>query len=436
MDYPKCVEGDHIGALFPASVDVLLEDAPAYLTRLFRAAGAIAPDNAVTQVTEAREFFGGGMGRKMAFDVRYARAEPDAPERLFAKFTREFGDPLRELFSPVMDPEVRFAMLSRRDDFPVHVPWCMFGDYSAAQKTGLLITARVPYGAEGVEPALEKCLDYQIPEPLPYYEAQTHAIAALAAFHRSGRFGDEVERQFPFDPTDPALLKVIPFDQAGLSDKIAKLHEFAATAPQLLPAELADPAFLDGFGRDAALLLEKEEALWTWLYAQPDLIALAHWNMNPDNAWFWKDEEGVLRSGQLDWGGVAQVNIAQSFFGMICAAETDFLDRHETGLRRLLLEHYETLGGPRIDPALFDRCVLVATALLGVAWMIDAPALIEVEIPDFATVEDRFDPRIRDLFIPRCQLQLMTVFLWLWRSHDIGATIRAFPFDATARSTE
>jgi hypothetical protein len=426
MGFPKLVEGDHVGTAFPASVDALLEDAPGHLTRLFRATGAIGPDNVVTEITHWREFFGGGMGRKMEIDVRYAHAAPDLPTRLFAKFTREFGDPLRELFSPVMDPEVRFAMLSRRADFPVRVPWCLFGDYSLADKTGLLITERVPYGAEGVEPALEKCLDYRIADPLPYYEAQTRAIAALAAFHRSGQFGDAVERQFPFQPDSPAMVKVIPFDRDGLAEKLTALRVFAREAPQLLLPELTDPDFLDAFCADAAVVLEKEEALWAFLHGQADLVALAHWNMNPDNAWFWRDQAGVLQSGQLDWGGVGQANIAQSYFGMVCAAETDFLDRHDAHLRALLLERLAALGGPTIDAELFDRCVLIATALLGVAWMLDATALIAAEIADHASLADRYDPRIRDAFIPRAQLHLMTVFLWLWRRHDMGAAIRRF----------
>lgn len=427
MQFPKLVAGDHVGTMFPVSVDVLREDAPAHLTRLFRASGAIDTDNAVTAVTRWREFFGGGMGRKMEIDVCYAQPAPNAPTRLFAKFTREFGDPLRELFSPVMDPEVRFAMLSRRADFPVRVPWCMFGDYSAEHKSGLLITERIPYGAEGVEPALDKCLDYRIPDPLPYYEAQTLAIASLAAFHRSGRFGDEIDRQFPFRPDDPAMTKVIPFDSAELNEKLSKLRAFAMAAPQLLPVELTEPAFLEAFCRDVAVVLEKEAMLWTWLHGQADLIALAHWNMNPDNAWFWHDADGLILSGQLDWGGVGQVNIAQSYFGMICAAETDFLDEHDAHLRALLLERYAASGGPVIDSRTFDRCVSVATALLGVAWMLDAPALIEADIPDYRTLADRFEPRIRDQFIPRAQLHLMTVFLWLWRRHDIGALVKNFP---------
>ncbi|MEJ7935355.1 hypothetical protein WG907_13960 [Sphingobium sp. AN558] len=422
MNHPTHVTGDHSGIAFPVSYAVLEEGGAAALTRLFREIGAIGADNEVTDILHWKEFFGGGMGRKVAIDVAYAKEE-GLPTRLFAKFTREFGDPLRELFSPVMDPEVRFALLSRRPGFPVTVPRCLFGDYSAATKTGLLITERIPYGAEGIEPALEKCVDYEIPDPLPYYEAQTRAIAALAAYHRAGHFGDEIEQAFPFDPTNEALLKVIPYDAGGLAAKLDTLRAFAARAPQLLPDGLADPAFLADFARGAALVLDKERAIWERLYASSDAIALVHWNMNPDNGWFWRDERGVMQSGQLDWGGVAQSNLAQAYYGMLCAGEADFLARHDAHLQALLLDEYAKAGGPRIAAADFDRDVKLSIAVLGTAWMLDAPALLEAELPDYPDLTDRTDPRLRDLFLPRCQLQLMRLFLSEWRRKDIGAAI-------------
>lgn len=424
MSHPTHVRGDHTGILFPVSYAVLEEGGAGALTTLFRNIGAIGADNAVTDILHWKEFFGGGMGRKIAIDVAYAKDE-GLPTRLFAKFTREFGDPLRELFSPVMDPEVRFALLSRRPGFPVTVPRCMFGDYSAETKTGLLITERIPYGSEGIEPALEKCVDYEIPDPLPYYEAQTRAIAALAAYHRAGHFGGEVEKAFPFNPNDEALLKVIPYDAEGLIAKLDKLKEFAARAPQLLPDGLADPSFLDDFAEGAALVLQKERILWQSLYSNKDAIALVHWNMNPDNAWFWRDAAAVMRSGQLDWGGVAQSNLAQSYYGMLCAGEADFLARHDAHLQALLLEEYAKAGGPRLDARAFDRDVKLSIAVLGTAWMLDAPSLLEAELPDYADLSDRTDPRLRDLFIPRCQLQLLRVFLSEWRRKDIGKAISA-----------
>ncbi|GGD84652.1 hypothetical protein [Croceicoccus mobilis] len=415
---------DHTGTAFPVGYDMLQSGGAPELTRLFHAIGTLEPENRVERITRWEEFFGGGMGRKIVIDVEYAQPT-DRPTRLFAKFTREMGDPLQALFSPVMDPEVRFALLSRRSDFPLIVPECMFAGYSAEYLTGLLITGRVPYGENGVLPVMEKAVDHEYGELLPVYEAQTRAMAKLAGFHRAGRFGGEVTETFPFDRTNEALLKVIPFGSEELDAKLDRLHRFAARAPQLLPDGLSDPAFLDSFARGARMVLRKERAIWHAIYAHDDAIALIHWNMNPDNAWFWRDATGEMQSGQLDWGGVGQGNLAQGYYGMYCAAETDFIARHDAALQDLLLSEYARGGGPALDPARFDRDISLAIAVLGSAWMLDAPALIEAEIPDFETLKGRDDPRLRALFIPRAQLQLMRLFLSEWRRKDIGAIVDA-----------
>ena len=421
MEFPLRVAGRFTGVAFPTSVDALRDAGPAFLTEAFQVTGALAGDNHVVSITGWKEFFGGGMGRKIKLDVEYARPDPGLHTRLFVKFTREFGDPLRELFSPVMEPEVAFALLSRRPDFPVRVPACYFGDYNVEHKSGLLITECIPYGEQGIEPALDKCLDYMIENPLDHYTAQAHAIAALAAYHRAGHFGPEIEEQFPFH----RVTKLVPYDAAQLSAMLGKLRHFAATAPQLLPDSIRSEPFLSDFCRDALVLLEKESRILDHLNGQADLIALCHWNMNPDNAWFWRDETG-MHSGQLDWGGVQQMNMAQAFYGLTCAAETDFIERHEASLIAIVLKEYRALGGPEIDPATFVLSLRLSMAVLGVAWMLDAPSLIEAEVPDVAALKDRYDPEIRDRFIPRAQLQLMVVFLNEWRRNDIGAIIRAF----------
>jgi hypothetical protein len=415
---------DYTGHLFPVSYDALRTGGAPLLTRLFRAAGALDETNRVESITRWEEFFGGGMGRKVVIDVEYAQLA-DVPRRLFAKFTREAGDPLQALFSPVMAPEVRFALLSRRPDFPVAVPQCMFAGYNAASLSGLLITSRVPYGEQGILPAMDKAVDYELGDLLPVYEAQTRAIAKLAGFHRGGGFGSEVAAAFPFDPANEALLKVIPFDAPTLSVKLKILSDFAERAPQLLPDELADPAFLEDFGVGVGRVLEKERVIWQRIYSHDQAIGLIHWNMNPDNAWFWPGDDGVMQSGQLDWGGVGQGNIAQSYYGMYCAAETDFIARHDAGLQALLLAEYGSRGGPLIDPGRFDRDVSLAIAVLGVAWMLDAPSLIAGDIPDYETLSGREDLRIRQRFLPRAQLQLMRVFLSEWRRKDIGSIVSA-----------
>src|SRR5690606_13763765 len=110
--------------------------------------------------------------------------------------------------------------------------------------------------------------------------------------------------------------------------------------PQLMPANLADPAFLDRFAREAQRFLEHELTIKRYLNADPRFIALCHWNANIDNAWFWRNAGGELEAGLLDWGSVSQMNVAQSIFGALCALETDLWDEHLDALIGVFADEY------------------------------------------------------------------------------------------------
>ena len=64
-----------------------------------------------------------------------------------------------------MEPEVRFASLSRAPGFPIAVPAVQFGDYHRRTGTGILITERIQFGRNGIERQYHKCLDYEMPDP-------------------------------------------------------------------------------------------------------------------------------------------------------------------------------------------------------------------------------------------------------------------------------
>jgi hypothetical protein len=424
-DGPHYVTGDLLGVAFPTTIEPFLADAPAFLTRGFRAAGSIAPDNAVVAVDNPTEFYGGGMGRKLIVDVRYARDEPGLHSRLFFKFPRMFGDPLREMFGVLMEPEVRFALLSRRDDFPVPVARCYFADYNAETVTGLLITECIPYGTGTIEPAHDKCLDYQIADLDGHYQALVCALGTLAGTHRSGRFGGEVDENFPFDPDVVDTGARIPYDAEQLAEKIGLLKDFAAKAPQLLPRGLADEAFLDSFGHEARRVLDCEDGIRRYLNTQSDYVALCHWNLNIDNAWFWRDETG-LHAGLLDWGSVAQMNLGGALYGVVCASEADFVESAMPALIDLFARTYRDSGGPDIATDVLGRMFDLSIAVLGIAWILDAPTIIAREVPDFAAAGDRTDPRLAGNFLARAQLQLLVVFLSLWRSRKVGRALQEF----------
>lgn len=421
LDRPERVTGANTGIAFPTTVEHLLKAGPDFLTRAMRAAGALSADNAVTAITASQEFHGGGMGRKLWLDVDYVRPAPNLHTRLFAKFTREFGDPLLDLFGPLMESEIRFALLSRQPGFPIRVPRCYFADYSTSPICGLLITERVPYGEYNVLPCPEKGMDWQLEDPLPYYRSLIIAAATLAGSHKAGRLGASMDQLFPFDPdaVDPGSR--IPYSAETLSAQLTRVRDFASSAPQLFPG-----IDIERFIAEAPMVLELEDDIRRAINHAPGMIALCHWNLNLDNAWFERQADGALSAGLLDWGSVGQMNIAQSFFGITCAAEPDFLARRESDLIKLFVDHYAAAGGPEISADRMHTMVKLSMAVLGIAWMLDAPAIVARELPDYASVADRFDPRLTENFLARAQTHLLWVLIREWTRQDIGGALRRF----------
>ena len=426
MNYPDSVMGDNLGLPFPPTIEKLRAQGVTFLTAAFQAAGVLAADNRVATITEFTEFFGGGMGRKLLLSVTYEKAAPGLQNDLFVKFPRDFGDPLRELFGPLMESEVRFALLSRRDGFPITVPKCYFADYNRATTSGMQITERIAYGEGRIERCHDKCLDYELSNPFDHYRALTVAMARLAGFHKAGRFGADIEHLFPFDPHKIDVGSRIPYTPEQLRFKLEKLLLFAQAHPGLLPAPVGAQDFLNRFVEEAPLVLRHEEAIRSYLNARAEYVALCHWNINLDNAWFWTDERGRLQAGLLDWGSVGQMNVAQAFYGMTCSAEADFLNRHTRDLMILFVQEYARSGGPSIDIDELEFLYKLSVAVLGIAWILDAPSLVEAAVPDLEGVEDRYDPKLKNNFLARAQLQILVIFLNIWLSGDIGAALREF----------
>lgn len=418
--------GRQLGLEFPPNIEPLLAQGAEFLTAAFHAAGTLPADNRVAAITRSEEFFGGGAGRKLLLSVDYQQGDEALHRDLFVKYPRDFGDPLRELFSALMEPETRFALLSRRGGFPVAVPKCYYADYDPQTATGILITERIAFGRNGIEPFQDKCLDYQLAQPLEHYRALIKVIARLAGFHKSKGFGGEIERQFPYDRSVIREHDRIPHTPEVLQQKLELLQRFAVEHPGLLPENIRSKAFLDGFSRDAMRFLGQELPIKRFLNANADFIALNHWNANIDNAWFRRNAEGELEAGLLDWGSVGQMNVAQAVYGVLCACETDFWNARKGELLALFVTEYRRNGGPALDVDTLNVHMQLYVAMLGLAWMVDAPSIIRSQIPDLDQVQDRYDPKIVGDFLARAQLQLMTVFLNVWQTEDFGGVLDRF----------
>jgi hypothetical protein len=100
-------------------------------------------------------------------------------------------------------------------------------------------------------------------------------------------------------------------------------------------------------------------------------------------------------------------------------AETDLWDRHLDELLQLFVAEIRRCGGPDLDPQRLRRHALLYAAAMGVAWLLDVPALIRARFGD-AAPKSRKDSRIRDDESVRAPLQMLSNLLSLWERHRVG----------------
>ncbi|MGE2832794.1 hypothetical protein [Mycobacterium sp. SMC-4] len=409
--------GDHLGLDFPGDAGSLDAGGPGFLTEALHRAGTLPADNAVVTVDEVREFRGGSTGRKALLTVSY-RQPADLPRELFVKFSRDFDDPARDLGRSQMALEVRFALLTRAAGFPIAVPRCAFADYHAASGTGILITSRIPFGINGIEPHYDKCADYAMPDPLAHYQALFTALGRLAGTHKSGRLGTDLD--FAVDMRALSVGERAPLTDNQVHRRLDQLAELAARHPRLLPANIVAPQFLSRLRAEAPLIPGRVDTLWDALGSTSDDIALCHWNANVDNAWFWR-EAGELRCGLLDWGCVGEMNLAMAVWGSLCSAETSLWNLHFDELLQHLIAEYAATGGPALDVDRLRRHVVTYVAIMGTTWLLDVPGFLLKVLPE--DVRDRFDPRIAGDEQIRSRLLMMTNFLNLWDCSDTAEVL-------------
>jgi len=162
-----------------------------------------------------------------------------------------------------------------------------------------------------------------------------------------------------------------------------------------------------------------EHTLARLLAADSDYVALCHWNANVDNAWFWRDTDGMLRCGLMDWGCVGQMNMGMAIWGAMSGAETDMWDQHLDELLELFAAEVDSHGGPVLEPERLRRHTLLYAASMGVAWLLDVPALVRRRF-GVTQLSSRTDPRIKDDESVRAPLQMLSNLLNLWETHRLG----------------
>ena len=416
--------GDLLDRDFPVHLEALRAAGPDFLTTAFRSTGSIGPGDRVAAITRLEPFRGGSTGRKALLDVTYAGSAPDLPEHLFVKFSRDLDDEVRDRGKRQMEPEVRFALLSQIPDFPVAVPRCLFGEYRVESGSGLLVSERIAFGADGIEPHHAKARDHELDDLLGHYDALVAALARLAGADRAGRFPDDVMAHFEARPRTGARRGRAPEPREEVRDRVLRYAAFAARSPQLLPPAIRSEEFIAELLDVVPRSVEHADALRAaWEEQADDLVAFCHWNANIDNAWFWRDAHGDLACGLMDWGNVGRMDVVTALASSLCFTEPDFLVEHLDHFLDLFAAVFEDSGGGPLDPDLLRRRFGLHVVAGGLRWPLGTVPLIERHVPYLDAVTGRLDPRIADDEFVRTQLHLLTSYLVLWQACDAREVI-------------
>ena len=415
----RWVDGDIFGVRIPADLPSLLDGGTAFLTEAFRVAGSLEPAGRVTDIVGAHPFIGGGTGPKATVDVTYEGHGVAAPEHLFVKFSRNFADDLRDRGRSMMVSEARFAVLAR-DGFPVPIPRFCFADVEASSGTGLLITARIPYGSDGVEPLQPKCLDHLLDDPTDHYAAILRGQARMAGAHIAGHLSPDFDIHFPYDPglagaTVGALAPVETLERWA-----HRMFDFVDRHPQLFEGELVDRG---RFLHDLPRVHARRGRIVDVLRGAPGSVGFSHWNANIDNCWFERDDDEGLVAGFIDWANAGPATAAQAVLGALSGAPATLW---RDGLDDLLVVYADTLadvGAPRpdIDQLRLELLLLHATSSL--AFAMGAPIAIAREIADIDALVGPRDETFLDHENARIQLHMMTNLLVNWEAFNLGGLV-------------
>jgi len=467
--------GEFHGMIFPHTPTQLKEMGPKWLTEAMHKKGTLPLDNEITKFVkfdvkaedvtqnqgDAESTDWGGAGLKILLQVKYKNGPGDLTEAMFIKMPHAFTGKNERFKNSVTQglgdfyENMFYNTIGGR--LPARTPRCYFADVCRRTTNFILIIESIPYGPKSRKDAKPgeyfaapgKYKDWEIPHIADFYYAHARALAQFFGWHYQVRkMTDQIEfcfadqgflngKKFLFDTLgkktpaerdewfvnvankDPNLIPWVKGqgfapEQALSFLEIAK--DFLNKTGHMFPKEYQDKKFIDKMFKEANDIGKYCAEINFYMGMIPEYFTLAHPNAQIDNAWYWRDEDGKVEAGLLDWGGCSHQSIPTCVGMAWIGAEGDLMDEHEEKLVQFLIDEYEKTTGVKLDFQHLHMCIKLAQGSIMPGCCANIGMLLRIfQKTEWAGMKNRFDDKINSNFLARCYFVQIELFFAMWK---------------------
>lgn len=425
--YDKVAKGMFYGIEFPWSEKTMAEFGPKWLTQAMQITGYLDNENSVTKVIckmdKSSDIDAGNNGAKFLFACEFKYKSPHLCPKLFAKIPYPMGGVNQtdrissSVYKQPMDMKEIDTYRLMESRFPFKIPRFVYGDISNETTNFILLLEQLPFKGfkDGkpikckpyeVEGCYEKCKDYMLPSPQEeYYRLLMIQSGKLAGWFKAHKLCPNEEAEIAMsqhpDPNHPEMFGMNPVASSGmkpppmLANDIKTAQKFiGTTAKVLFPKYVQDPDFLEELGNTWFKLHAYAAEINYYSFHNLDYVAAGHQNLNMDNAFFWRDEDGKLDCGMLDFGGFSSTDLPRKMWWCLNCSEFSNLANLDEYVD-IFIEAYHEHGGPLLDHLTFKRLVCLRSFEAGLQMAQAIPnCLKQCPLREWDTIKDIFDPRV------------------------------------------
>lgn len=410
----------------------------------------------------------GGACTKVLLKVAYKNGPGDLTEWMFVKIPHEFtgkNERQKNSLNNNMDwnEVVWYNIFGGRFGLPdFRSPRMYFSDMSRRTTNFINVIEMVEVGERGKGPVSpgqpfpppEKYKDWDLPNNgIDYYYAHAKTLAQFFGWHKKMRetttqiedlFMGKDSQGFVFNCFEQ-MGKAGPYNSKARDQHFKEMlghsaiqgwmesmpgnfkpapcagflemgQEFITKiAPQAFPKKYTEAAYVDRFFREAGEIVPLVSHIMVYTSIMPEYWSLIHPNAQVDNAWYWREMNGDVSCGLLDWGIVMHGSMANCMAGGWMGGEPEVMDEHEEKLLVYFIDEYEKITGVKLD---FDDLLMhfrLARVLTLYGCCANIGTLLRtIKKDDWKKVKDRFDPKINDNFLMRCYFVQVEMLLAMW----------------------